>query len=430
MDKRRFIISCTSIAAASALPACATVAMTFNRKPVREHPFYLYLQNHDLRLQEKGTALLEVRDVDFRGRQFINSTWQNFIFTNCHFPTTYAIQLSETIGCQFNDCDFGPGSWDQMIYFGIMRDSKFYKCTFKNGNAGSWGKSHYDQCEFDNTVTKEFNDPTFFLSAGEVEITNCKMKDYELTIDSRLTMKNSIYKGPGYGISGAFGSGNEYTADYVIENSRIRVAEEILWGAKIKSLTLRGVEVDGTFSAQESDIKDSIVLENLKVGTYHFNMSDTENRIIVKDCHFSEVNNKTTYLFSCSGDYAVEFLMERVECTNSAACNLTGAGYKTTESFRITETRNQTFILRNCKIPHLMLRWLQTFNLIIENCEFDKLDLTESRIGTVSIKKSRFGMLDLSNAKATNYDIDPASLASGQIITAGSNFPAGGYVIK
>ncbi|MDR2188252.1 MAG: hypothetical protein LBE62_09415 [Azonexus sp.] len=433
MDKRRFIVSCTSIAAASALPACATVAMTFNRKPVSEHPFYRYLKDNDLRFAEKGANQLDIENADFAGESFINGKWHNFNFINCHFPTGYSIQQKETTHCQFNDCDFGPGSDMAILDLGRTANIDFIGCRFINGNVGYGpGKARFIACRFNNTVTKGMNDAYYFIGGDDIEVIDCAIKDFKMSPETRMYMKNCDYKGLGYGISGSLGARGEYITDYIIEDSRIRVAEIILWGGKIKSLTLRGAAVDGTFATQRCEICDSIIMENLKIGTYWIAQTGTKKKIVVKNCSFSEVNKKTTHLLTCAGGYAIDFFMDYVECTNSGGCDLTGAGpaLKTKESFRLAETRNQTFTLRNCKIPILYINWLQTYNLLIENCEIGQFDLKQGRIGNIVIRNTKFDMLDLTNTLATNYDIDPTSLASGQIITTGSNFPAGGYPIK
>jgi len=400
--------------------------MLNTRKPIKEFgKLYEYLKDHDLREKEQSTGHLDIRDADFSGATFEDGfigIWKNFIFTNCLFPASAAFQLEETTGCIFKMCEFGPGRKDVAMDFGVMKNCRFQKCKFKNGNIGlRKGEGSFTNCEFENTTSREYS-WNYFIAGNSLLLTNCKFENYDVAGDTKLHMKNCDFNPSGHG---SLHSGHEYRADFILENTRITNASEILWNKKINNLTLHGCQVEGTFSAQQSHIKDSITLEKLKVGTYHINRSGTEKKIIVRDCHFSEVNEKTTYLFSCSGDFAAEFLMERVEGTNVAAINLTGASSKTTEKFRTEETRNQTFTLRGCKIPHLMVHWLQTYNLVIENCEIGKLEIPNGRIGNVTIKNTKFDSLDLTNTLAGKFDIQP----SGKIVTAGSNYPQGGHKI-
>ena len=406
--------------------------MSNTRKPIKElGKFYEYLKDHELREKEQSTGHLNIRDADFSDVSFEDpflGIWKNFLFTNCYFPASPAFQLEATTGCVFNMCEFGPGRKDVTMHFGTMKNCRFQKCKFKNGNIGlRQGEGSFTNCEFENTTSSEHS-WNYFIAGNYLLLTRCKFENYDVAGDTKLHMKNCDFNPSGHG---SLHSGHEYTADFILEDTRITNAEEILWNKKINNLTLRGCEVKGKFSTQEGIIRDSITLEKLKVGSYFFGRSGTEKKITVRDCHFSEVNKNTTRLFNCSADYAEEALFERVEAANTAAVDLTGAGEGTglTENFRLAVTRNKTFTLRGCKIPHLMVNWGQTHHLVIEDCEFGTLELKDGRIGNVTIKNTKFGTLDISKTLATKFDIDKASAASGKIVTAGSNYPKGGHKI-
>ena len=396
------------------------------RKPIKEFgKLYEYLKDHALRTEERGTGHIDIRDADFSGidvNDGFYGTWQNFIFTNCHLPASHIFQLKETTGCHFNACEFGPGRKDVAMHFGKISNCQFTNCKIFNGNLGlRHGEGVFNNCEFKNTTDgrRSWN---YSLAADFLYLNNCKLTSYGVVGDTKLHMKNCDFNPSGHG---QLHSGNDYTADFILEDTRLTNAEEILWNKKINNLTLRGCAVRGKFSTQRGVIRDTITLERLKVGTYYVASTGTEKMITVRDCHFSEVNEMTTHLFTCSAGYAEAALFERVEATKAAAVNLTGAGPKTTEQFRMETTRNQTFTLRGCKIPHLMLNWLQTHNLVIEGCEFDRLEMNTGRIGTLTIRDTRFNTLDLTNTLATKFDIQP----SGQVAAAGSNYPQGGYKI-
>jgi hypothetical protein len=252
--------------------------------------------------------------------------------------------------------------------------------------------------------------------------TGCKFLHYKLLTKTKLHLKRCDYLCSGGGQLRPYGE-NPYEADFILEDVTIANANEIFWNNKINNLTLRGVKTDGKFSTQQCSIKESITLERLKVGTYYMNRTGTEKSITVRECYFSEVNEKTTYLFSCSGGYAAKFHMERVEATNAGAVNLTGATSESTSSFWSGDPRSQTFVIRNCRIPHLMVHWLRTHKLVIEDCIFDKLELPNSRIGSITIKNTKYATLDLTNTLAGKYDIEP----SGQILSSGSDYPKGGH---
>ena len=400
--------------------------MLNTKKPIKEFgKLYEYLKDHDLREKEQSTGHLDIRDADFSSvsDEFAKSSWVNYIFTNCHFPASGLIQLRETKGCIFNQCEFGPGRNDMVLYFGAMKNCQFNKCKFISGNVGfGLGAATFRNCEFEGKY--DSRNGNYFLGGDDIHLISCKFRDFDLLCDhTKVRMKSCDYNSAGHG---QLGFRKPYASDLILEDTKIEKANEILWNQKINNLTLRGCQVKGKFSTQQAVIRDSIVLEKLKVGTYYVGQSGTEKMIVVRDCHFSEVNENTTRLFSCSAGYASEALFERVECSNAAACDLTGAGPGAeSEDFRLAITRNKTFTLRGCKIPHLMTNWLQTHNLVIEDCEFGKLELKDGRIGNVTIKNTKFNSLDLTNTLAGKFDIQP----SGKIVTAGSNYPQGGHKI-
>jgi hypothetical protein len=392
------------------------------KKPIKEFgKLYEYLQDHELREKERGTANLEIRDADFTGIELTSVIWRNFTFFGCQIPGTYHIRLHETTNCRFIGCTFTPGPRDSSMSFGRATNVVFQKCTFNRCNISFGGKPTFMNCKFEALPEERNNRGSRFISSTELELIECTFRYYALLPGVKLHMKRCDYAGFG---AGAIES-TKGTADFILEDTKIQYADEIFWNNRINNLTLRGVETEGRFSAQHSSIKDTITLERLKVGTYYINRTGTEQKITVRDCHFSEVNENTTYVFSCSGGYARDVLLERVICSDAGACNLTGATYETDESFRRPETRNQTFTLRDCKIPRLMLHWLQSHNLVIENCEFGKLELPNGRIGNVTIRNTKFDTLDLTNTLATQFNIE----ASGKIISANSNYPQGGYKI-
>jgi len=398
------------------------------RKPIRElGKVFEYLQDHKLRVEEKKDFRIEVRDADFGSEELINVQWDRFRFVNCRFPASQRIRVTETTNCWFERCEFGPGRKDVVLFFGGMKDSRFSGCKFANGNVSTRGEASFKDCEFENTTPQSPSSWNYFLTGDTLNLNQCKFHNIDLAADIKLHMKHCDYVSTRVG---PIKPGTEYVADIILEDTLIKNAEKFLWNNKLKNLTLKGCQVKGVFSAQESHIKDTLLLEGLKVGSYHFTRCGPDKNLTIRDCHFSEVNKDTTHLFSCSGSYPAETLLERVECTKAATCDLTGAGDGVgikAEGYRDPVPLNKTFTLRNCKIPHLLVNWLQSYHLIIENCEFGTLELKEGRIGKVTIKNSKFETLNLTRTLAGKYEIDKAS--TGHIVTAESNYPEGGYKI-
>jgi len=396
------------------------------KKPIKEFgKIYDYLRDHELRTEERRGGSINVAGADFLDAEFTNVIWKNFIFRRCHFPASHTVRVAETANCMFMNCDFGPGRKDDALSFGKMTNGQFLKCTFTNGNVSfGRGEALFKDCTFENTTPQKTTTWNHFIAGDNLHLVNCKFRHVSLLFGPKLHMQRCDFLTSG---SGQMDPYVDYTADVILEDTLLQNAAKLLWNAKINNLTLRRCRVDGLFSAQQSVIRDSIVLEGLKVGEYEFSRTGTEKKIVIRDCHFSEVDKRSNYLFICSADYAAEVLLERVECTNAAPCNLTGASPRTTEKFRTKTTRNQIFTLRDCKIPYLLVNWLQTYHLVIENCEFGTLELKDGRLGNVTIKNTKFETLDLSRTLAGKFEVDAPS--AGRIVTAESNYPKGGYKI-
>ncbi|MDR2208968.1 MAG: pentapeptide repeat-containing protein [Azoarcus sp.] len=447
MSRRKALkLGASALLASLAGSKVAATVFDTKKKPIKEFgKVYSYLKKAELRDKEKsnaldyltdsalldekqGLALIEIKGADFSGEDFYG-IWKNYHFINCHFPASQFIRLEKTINCTFTDCDFGPGRKDVALSFGRMENCHFHRCKFLNGNiVFGRGEGSFVDCTFTNTTTHRRNDffRNYLLSGGGLLLTNCRFYNVDLGADTKLHMKSCQYV-PTVFESGQLNSGKKFTADFILEDTQFTLAKEIFWNNKFNNLTLRGCRVEGLFSTLGSHIKDTITLEGLSVGTYYVARTGTEKSIIVRDCNFSEIYSETGYLFSCSGSYAVEFLMERVVCTDAAPCNLTGAGPNTTEKFFWEFPRNQTFTLRNCKIPRLMVNGLMTYRLVIENCEFGTLELRNARPGKVTIKNTKFATLDLTRTLAEKFEID--AVGTGRIITDESNYPNGGFKI-
>jgi len=217
------------------------------KKPIKEFgKVYDYLRSHSLRTKERQNGHIYVDDADFTGEEFINGTWKNFIFKRCYIPASHFIQQTETIGCRFMNCEFGPGRVDASLSFGKMTNGEFWKCTFTDGNV-SFGQGHamFKDCEFNNTYSNI--NKTTGIGGESLKLANCKLHDYGLLYSAKLHLLGCHFSSIEHG---ALYPRGEYTADLILEDTLLENAEEILWNAKIKNLTLKGCRVKGTFSAQ------------------------------------------------------------------------------------------------------------------------------------------------------------------------------------
>jgi hypothetical protein len=378
---------------------------------------YDYLNDVKLRLKEIGKDRVTIEGAEFAGSEFLNGYWGFYDFVNCHFAATHNIQLVQLAECTFTDCEFGPSADNDTLDFGKGRKVVFKHCKFYKANAGfSEGDALFNQCECDNPNT----DPNhgYGLSGPDITFYKCKTKNYTLLSGQKLTLQSCT-------IDGDFSSrhiiNTPATAEFAFLNTTFKEHDKMLWGVALKNLTIRGCVAEGSgFYTQGSDVTGTMILENLTEGYFDTSGGGPDEKLIVRNCSFKKVS-ETGFYFRCTGGYSKETVIERISVPDSnAPVNLTGAGDKTTEKFRLPKTQNHLFVVRNSKIPHLKINWLQSLHLRIENCEIGKLEIRDGLIGLLEIKNSRIATpLDIANTFADEYAI---SDYKGDIISTGSNY--------
>jgi hypothetical protein len=339
--------------------------------------------------------------------------------------------------CQFHKCTFGPSRHDDTTNFGFLEgnQNRFTHCTFDRANMSFFeGWILFEHCTFENP--NEDPNRGYFLGGDSLTVRATKFKNYSIIAKTKLhTMTCEFFPSPERDIASLMSKASaaneeDPIAEFIFENTKFRNATEILWNTWIKSLTLRRVEVEGEFSTWMGKIRETLVMEEIRKGYYFVARAGMRKKIVIRNCRFSEANSEIGTVFDCSAGNAADVLLENVECTDAGRCDLTGAddGAKVVpEDFRFEHTRNQRFILRGCKIAHLQINYLQTFDLLIEGCQIGKLEMRDGRLGNVTIKNTKFETLDLSRTLATKYDIAPSP--GGKLITVESDYPKGGYKI-
>ncbi|MDR1710197.1 MAG: hypothetical protein LBS70_10840 [Candidatus Accumulibacter sp.] len=82
----------------------------------------------------------------------------------------------------------------------------------------------------------------------------------------------------------------------------------------------------------------------------------------------------------------------------------------------------KNFHMNHASFPIMRLDGIVCPNIHLENSRFDTIEIRHAKIGSLKIKNVVFERLDLTGTQAESYDIDP----SGEIVSAGSNYPKGG----
>jgi hypothetical protein len=391
------------------------------RKPIREFGrTYDYLKDVDLRLKEIDKKRVTIENAEFSGEDFINGYWGYYDFVNCHFPASHNIQLIQTVGCNFIECEFGPSRDDDRIAFGICRDVVFKRCVARAGSISFAGSASFEACEFDSLNP----DPNhgYVTSGADISLMKCRATHYAWLGSKKLTLSNCSFSGTGKLLDGTLRHDALGVADFLITSSTFENAEEILWGTKVKNLTISRCVAKGIFRTQGLVVEDTALFEHLKEGFFSLASTSFYGKLHVKNCTFSTPGKSTVedtpdYLFICSGRIPREVLVERVVCKGSDACNLTSA-HDGGNYFFTEKHKNEVFIVRDCQIPYLKINWLKTKHLRLENCEIGQLEIRDGQLGKLEIVKTKFGRLDLSRTVATEYALE----VSGEVVDTGSNY--------
>jgi uncharacterized protein YjbI with pentapeptide repeats len=424
---RRQALATLAITGAIAAAPKLTHAWSMKKRPINSFGrTYDYLKDVDLRLKEIGKKRVTIEDADFSGEEFINVTWRDYDFINCHFSATHNIQLVQMANCNFIECEFGPSRDDDALSFGDSRNSVFSRCKFIAGNVGMAGNARFEQCEFEYPVP-QYNHG-YSIRADDAVFVRCKFKDYSVIADLKLNFQDCSFSGENKKLmDGHLRKDDPVVAEFTLSDSTFENAEKILWATKVKNLTMSRCVAAPVFRTQGLTVEGAALFENLSRGFFDLGWTSINGKLHVRDCVFSDTGKpperekvETDCIFICAGTVPVETVIERIVCRSKAACNLTSA--HDGQEFDLSKPRhkNDIFVVRDCKIPYLKINWLKTKLLRLENCEIGQLEIRDGWIGRLEIKNTKYERLDISRAIVEDYAID--RLASGVIIDTGSNY--------
>jgi hypothetical protein len=162
-------------------------------------------------------------------------------------------------------------------------------------------------------------------------------------------------------------------------------------------------------------------VEGIKEGHVDLSASDFRGKLTVRNCAFYRVFDG--FSFRCAGDGPSHTLIENV-ISGQSPVDVIGAPKEMTEAEFLATARNKSFIIRNCKIPHLRANWAQTEYLRIENCELGNVYIRDGRIGRLEIVGTRLLKLDVSRTQVKTQDVQirEGGKISGHVtVTEGSN---------
>ncbi|MDR1849162.1 MAG: hypothetical protein LBQ75_03905 [Zoogloeaceae bacterium] len=396
--RRRFLtLSLLSLAAAP-----AKGFSLFGKKRIRDFgKVYEYLKDADLRLKEAGRQRITIKNAYFSDEEF-NDQWGFYDFVDCEFTGQYKIRLDWLVNCTFTNCSFKG-----IFGFGSGKDTKFLRCTAKGESILSLDQDTLDttifeQCSFVNTL-RDPNHVGAIMCHGEILFIDCKAEGFALKGSKKLTLRRctTISAELDTASSGLFSDKSKMPySDFLLEDCDFTRGVRTT-NLKLNNFTMRNCKV-GIFKTERSITRGDVLIENIKEGHIDLFDTDFQGMLTVRNCSFFKLHDG--HSFWCPGFVAVQTLIENVVCSSHPA-NISGAPTRITENTRFPESKNKTFIIRDCDIPHLHIDWAQTEHLRIENCKCDTLLIRNGRIGKLEIIDCSLKKLDVSNTQVQEQDV-------------------------
>jgi hypothetical protein len=392
----------------------------FGKKNIRDFgKIYNYLQDGFLRVEETSKRRLTIQGAVFSAEEFKGSSWGYFDFVNCVFTGAYQIMLRRLVNCTFSDCHF-----DGIFGFGDARNTHFLRCKIN-------GASHLGfNDETENLVFEESeflnpdgdpNHRSSIGSVGEITFIGCKSRNFTLEGYKKLTLRRCTIRSGrlGTAASGEYSDKSQMPhSDFWLEDCDL--GSTGMDNLELNHFTLKNCKV-GFLETMGSVALGDVLVEGVKEGLLDLSASDFRGKLTVRNCSFYQ--SYDGYSFQCSGIIPAHTLIENVVCGSSPA-NVSGAPREMTEEDRLPQTQNQSFLIRNCKIPHLQVDWAQTEHLRIEDCAFDSLHIRNGRIGRLEIVGCSLRTLDVSHTQVKTQDVrvPEGGKFSGHVtVTTGSN---------
>jgi hypothetical protein len=244
-----------------------------------------------------------------------------------------------------------------------------------------------------------------------------KAKNFALLSTKSLTLRRFIAGQVRLGTPTS-GTTDKPYSDFLLEDCDFRGGVYAIDG-ELNDFTLRHCKVK-VFALYGADVLGDALFEGIQEG-YLIAAAAFKGRLTIRDCTFSGAEEKE-YGLELSGDVPVHTLLENVTVNSRKPVDAIQQR-KPVEKWD-DPPPNKSFIIKNCKIPHLKIDWAQTEHLRIENCKFDYLDIKNGRIGRLEIIGCSLRKLDVSNTQVKTHDVrvpEGGKISGHVTVTTGSN---------
>jgi hypothetical protein len=319
--------------------------------------------------------------------------------------------------CTFTDCRF-----QGIFNLGQATDVRFLRCKIVGESHLGLGKGNnlvFEDCDFSNS-NSDPNHMGSIICTGKLKFINCKSRFFSWDGYTALHLKGCTTIGAFLDTASPAMYSDESKmpySDFLLEDCDFTGGVSML-NPKFNSLTLRNCKV-GVFKTSGSVVRGDVLVEGVKEGHVRLAASDFQGKLTVRNCSFYK--SYDGHSFRCGGCVPTHTLLENIDCTSSPADVTSTFGPR--KEWK-DPPPNKSFIIRNCKIPHLKVDWAQTEHLRIENCQFDYLDIKDGRIGKLEIIGCSLVKLDVSNTQVKTHDVrvpEGGKISGHVTITTGSN---------
>ncbi len=370
MMKRRSFFNQLVAAFAATVPPWTYAMSKPNIKEFKKE--FAYLSDPALRAKETNDAVLTITGAEISGVKFGEGLhWRNVHFVNCDFAGAYEVRAAMT-AAKFTDCRFAG-----IFNFGTLTNVQFLRCKAggKTGVVGSTESKEvaFVECSFDGASTNT-NDWGGFGTWGETSFVRCKFKQARIISETKHTIVDCDFDSVKMGISHDGGGSH-----VLIDNCRFKGVIDIR-PATIQTLTIKNTTFD-TIDLTNATVKGDVLIEKVRGKVLRAWVKGAGKNVTIKDSEFAGDGTRS---ISFASPFAKRLVVDNVKCgatTNKASIDIGQIGDGKDNPPAVAELVQFT----NCNFQNFDLSYSNTALLRVMDSKFERLDISNSRIGKLQI---------------------------------------------
>ena len=407
LGRRKFLLGVAlpgaAIVAGLSLPSYVKRIMAKNIEEM--HDEYSMLQDIALRKLKLGAHPLIVKNADFR-HSMDNISCENTHFIDCYFYPGVIIRTTALTNvrfeaCQFMNCSFGNGVWEN-VFFKRCDGRKMFRVIGGNGSKNVV----FEECHFmGGAPVSEARHESFFGgvgSFGETRFNDCDLKYVELLGASKLEIEKSRLNKVEITNFQAIG-------DTRISNSAVN--ESITVMGNFTSFVMKSVHFD-YFSIEKFN-SGVLEIEDCK-GTFSGRLSKIKN-VNIKNSEFQRQSIAGSEDLQFSG-FQFQFpdvetlLMENVKFSSGGNLQIGGGENYTYDENRpelgekIVYAKIKKMSILKTNIVNSALSYINAQDMEIHECELKDVDITHNIFEKLRISGgSMAGIITFANTSTKEF---------------------------